>query len=263
MDRVDHDGRTTAYRVVGGDGDGPRTLYVHGSGGSHRVWGHQCSPDGPARPASALDLSGHGDSEDLDGDRPVLRAYARDVAAVADVVDADALVGSSLGGAVVLQSVLDGAVDPGAIVLAGTGSRLPVDEELRSLLAEDFDAAIDRLHGEDVLFHDADDRTVERSKATMRDAGQAIVRSDFAACDAFDVTDRLDEIAVPALAVVGEYDRLTPPAFHRTLATEMPDCEYRELSDAAHLAMLDRPAAFNAVLADFFDGIRWKGGGRQ
>lgn len=290
MEGIEHGGRTTSVRVVEGTGDGPTTLYVHGSGGSHQVWAQQYAPDGPVHPACALDLSGHGDSEDFagereaedsngrrmvegsDGDREaedsdnerasvdILDAYARDVVAVADAVGADVLVGNSMGGAIVLLvalgEVTEATYGPDAIVLAGTGARLPVDEKLRRLLARDFDAAIDLLHGEDVLFHSVDDRTVERSKAAMREAGQRVVRRDFDACHRFDVRDRLGEIDVPALALVGEHDRLTPPEYHRELAESMSDCRYRELSDAAHLAMIDRPDAFNAALAEFLADVR-------
>lgn len=254
MERVAHDDRRTAFRVVEGDGGGPTTLYVHGSGGSHRVWARQYAPDGPTHPACALDLSGHGDSTDFDDDpepERVLDAYVRDVVAVAEAVDATVLVGNSMGGAVVLQGLLEDDLDPDAVVLAGTGPRLPVDETLRTLLAADFEAALDVLHGTDVLFHGVDERRVERSKATMRAAGQAVLCRDFRACHRFDVRDRLDEIDVPVLAVVGEHDRLTPPAYHRSLADGMANCRYHELPGAAHLAMLDRPDAFDAALGEF------------
>ena len=262
MDTVTHDGRTTTYRVVEASGAGPTTLYVHGSGGSHQGWAHQYAPSGPAHPAAALDLSGHGQSEDVDGSRlddventAILGAYARDVVAVANAIDADVLVGNSMGGAIVLQIALGESFNPAGIVLAGTGAHLPVDEKLRTLLAEDFEKAIQVLHGEDVLCHDADERTLSQSKATMRAAGQKVVQRDFLACHDFDVRDRLGEIDTSALAIVGEHDRLTPPEYHRTLTEELPDCRYAEIEDAAHLAMLEQPAAFNAALADFFDAL--------
>ncbi|MDG5775900.1 alpha/beta hydrolase [Haloarculaceae archaeon H-GB2-1] len=253
METVVHDGRATAYRDVEHlDGDAT-ILYVHGSGGSHRVWGHQYGPDGPVHPAVAVDLSGHGDSEDVETDAgpATLDAYAADVAAVVDETDANVLVGNSLGGAVVLTAVLDGLVAPDGLVLAGTGAKLAVAEPLREWLADDFERAVEFLHGEDRLFHDADERTVERSKEQMRTTGQAVTRRDFLSCHTFDVRDRLGEIDVPTLAVVGEHDSLTPPSYHEFFAAEIPDCEYVEIERAAHLAMAERPAAFNEVLASF------------
>jgi pimeloyl-ACP methyl ester carboxylesterase len=266
MERVSHHGRETAYRVVGDAGDGEASgvegesggvLYVHGSGATHRVWGHQYARDGPAHPAVALDLSGHGDSGDIDAEPgpETLDAYARDVIAVAEAAGADVLVGNSLGGAVVLHVALATAFDPAGLVLAGTGAKLAVLDDLREWLAGDFDRAVAFLHGEDRLFHDADERALERSKAAMRSVGQRVTRRDFLTCHRFDVRDRLDEVKTPALALVGEHDGLTPPAYHEYLAAELPDCESVELPGAAHLAMVERPAAFNAAVGEFLDGL--------
>ncbi|SFS08519.1 Pimeloyl-ACP methyl ester carboxylesterase [Halomicrobium zhouii] len=260
MDTVAHDGRTTAFRRTSGAGEsvGDATiLYVHGSGATHRAWAHQYGPDGPRHPAAAVDLSGHGDSVDVDTDPgpETLTAYVADVTAVARETNADVFVGNSLGGAVVLQAVLDGVVSPSALVLAGTGARLTVHEHLRELLAQDFGRAVDFLHGDDRLFHDAGAETVERSKAEMRNVGQRITRRDFLTCHAFDVRDRLDRIGVPTLAVCGEYDQLTPPEYHEYLADNVWNGQFETVPDAAHLAMVERPDEFDEAVADFLDSV--------
>ena len=257
MQQIDHDGRTTRYRETQADASGPTVLYVHGSGATHRLWAAQYASDGPSHPAVALDLSGHGESDDVETEPGpgTLSAYARDVTAVARTTGADVLVGNSLGGAVVQHVALDTDFDPAALVLAGTGAKLAVIEHLRQWLRDDFDRAIEFLHGDDRLFHDASDRTIERSMAEMREIGRSVTARDFLTCHAFDVRDRLDGSRVPALAVVGEHDSLTPPAYHQYLAAELPDCQYAEIDGAAHLAMAERPADFNRVLEDFLDSI--------
>jgi pimeloyl-ACP methyl ester carboxylesterase len=259
METVRHDGRETAYRLAGVDGveSGAEVLYVHGSGATHRLWAAQYGPDGPVRPAAALDLSGHGESEDVPTEPgpATLDAYARDVIAVAESTGADTLVGNSLGGAVVLRIALDTDFDPGALVLAGTGAKLAVHESLREWLADDFDRAVDFLHGADRLFHDADERTLDRSRSQLRTTGRAVTRRDFLTCHAFDVRDRVDDIDLPALAVVGEHDSLTPPSYHQFLADRLADCEYVEVADAAHLTMVERPARFGRAIDRFLDSV--------
>lgn len=253
METVGHDGRETAYRHARPDADGPTTLYVHGSGGSHRLWGYQYRHSGPAQPAVAVDLSGHGASTDFaDGSgQTVMDAYAADVVAVADAVDADVLVGTSLGGAVVQTVTLETDWDPDALVLVGTGASLPVFDGLREWLETDFDRAVEFLHGRDRLFHDVDSPAIEQSREQMYEVGQAITRRDFLACHGFDVTDRIDEIGAPTLAVCGEHDTLTPRAYHETLAREIPNGEFAVVPDAAHLAMVERPGVFNELVGDF------------
>lgn len=257
MDRVAHDGRTTAYRRTRGDADGHVALYVHGSGATHRVWGHQYAPSGPNYPAVALDLSGHGDSADVDTNAgtETLDAYARDVVAVADETNAAVLVGNSLGGAVAQWVALETDWTPDAMVLTGTGPRLPVFDGLRAWLDDDFERAVDFLHGRDRLFHDADEATVARSREQMAAVGQAVTRRDFLTCHTFDVRDRLDELDVPVLAVCGEHDTLTPREYHETLAREIPGGEVAFVPDAAHLAMVERPAHFNEIVSSFLDDV--------
>ena len=256
METVEHDGRTTAFRLVDA-GQGPTVLYVHGSGATHRAWAAQYGRSGPAHPAAAVDLSGHGESDDVDAPPgpATLQVYAADVVAVATETDADVLVGTSLGGAVVLSVAIGDGFEPGALVLAGTGAKLPVAESLRTALEDDFEAAIDFLHGENRLFHGADERLASRSKSQMRTVGRRVTRRDFLACHGFDVRDRLDEVDVPALAVCGEFDRLTPPSSHEYLAAGLPDCEYEIVPDAAHLAMIERPDAFNETVEAFLRSV--------
>lgn len=259
MKQVSHHGRETAYRrregAAGGD-DGPGLCFVHGSGGSAAVWKAQTRL-ADRTPVTRLDLSGHGESDDVDADAgyEALSAYVDDVVAVLDETDDRVLAGNSLGGAVVLWAVLERDVDLDGLVLAGTGARLTVLDDLLRWLDDDFDRAVEFLHAPDRLFHDPTDEFVEASEGAMRDAGRPVAERDYLTCHAFDVRDRLDEVDVPALALVGEHDQLTPPYFHEFFADEMPDCRTETIAGTAHLAMLERPEAFNDAVRDFLDDV--------
>jgi 3-oxoadipate enol-lactonase len=258
METVTHHGRTSAYRHANRGGTGDPVLFVHGSGGTHELWKAQIARLASAFPVVALDLSGHGESEDVDADAGwgALSAYADDVLAVAEETGARTLVGNSLGGAVVLHLVLEREVDPDAIALVGTGAKLSVMDDLLAWLDEDFDRAVAFLHDGDRLFHDPDDRYVELSKEAMYEVGQRVTSRDFHSCHTFDVRDRLDEIVVPTLAVVGEHDMLTPPWYHEFLAENVHDGQYADIEGAAHLAMLETPEAFNGTLTRFLDEVQ-------
>lgn len=253
MERISHDGRETAYRITNPDASGPAALYVHGSGGNHKLWVHQYAPDGPTHPAVALDLSGHGDSDDIHTEPgpETLAAYAADVTAVASETDARVLVGNSLGGAVVFEVLLNTTFEPDAVVFAGSGAKLAVHEQLREALATDFEEAIEQLHRPSMLFSDAEEDLLQKSRATMREAGQKVTRRDFLTCHPFDVRDKVAAIDVPAVAIVGSDDQLTPPGYHEYLAENMPGCEQTVLDGAGHLAMLERPEAFNRAIETF------------
>jgi pimeloyl-ACP methyl ester carboxylesterase len=254
METVTHHGRETAYRRHDRGGDADPILFVHGSGGSHAVWKSQARL-ADDRPVIALDLSGHGESDDVAAEPgyEALSAYVDDAVAVAEATDARVLCGNSLGGAVVMTALLERDVDLDAAVLAGTGARLAVLDDLLRWLRNDFERAIEFLHGPDRLFHDPDDRLVAASSEMLHAAGRGVTERDFRTCHDFDVRGRLDDIDTPTLAVVGEYDALTPPWYHEALAERIPDAEWTTVEDAAHLAMLERPAAFNEALTDFLD----------
>ena len=256
MRTVSHHGRTTAYRTFDRGGDGRTTLAVHGSGGSHRIWTSQ-SPVAADHPVVALDLSGHGGSDDVSAEPgyEALSAYVDDVVAVAEATDADVLLGNSLGGAVVLTALVERDLDVSGVVLAGVGPRLPVLADLLEWVSADFPRAVEFLHKPDHLFHDADEGTLDVSRAALRETGSTILDRDLRTAHAVDLRGRLSGVDVPALTVVGEYDRLTPPYFHEELCEELPECEVTVVDDAAHLTMLEAPAAFNEELTAFLAGV--------
>ncbi|ARS89090.1 alpha/beta fold hydrolase [Natrarchaeobaculum aegyptiacum] len=258
METVSHHGRRTAYEHVDRGGVGPTACYVHGSGGAREMWRAQRELTDRA-PMVALDLSGHGDSADVDADPgyQALSAYADDVIAVAEETDATVLVGASLGGAVALHVALERSFQPEAIVLTGTGARMGVLEDLLEWLASDFERAVEFLHGPGRLFADPDSNPDirERSLETMLDTGQVVTRRDFLTCHRFDVRDDLEGVDVPTLLLYGDQDRLTPPWFHEYLAEEIPDARAVEIEGAAHRPMLERPAAFNEALTTFFSEL--------
>lgn len=256
MGTVSHHGRTTAYRRFDRGGEGHTVLAVHGSGGSRGVWTTQSRLAGE-HPVVALDLSGHGGSDDIVAapGYETLSAYVDDVLAVAEAVDADILLGNSLGGTVVLTALLERSVEMSGVVLAGTGVRLPVPEDLLAWASTDFDRGVEYLHEPGHLLYDADEGTFDASRAALRETGQEVFERDLRTAHAVDLRGRLSGVDTPALAVVGEHDRFTPPHYHERLREELPDCEVAVIDAAAHLAMLDRPDAFNDVVGTFLDRV--------
>ncbi|RQG86184.1 alpha/beta hydrolase [Natrarchaeobius halalkaliphilus] len=256
MHTVSHHGRETAYEVTDRGGNGPSVCCVHGTGSTHARWRAQL-PLADRNPLVALDLSGHGSSDDIEAEAgySALSAYADDVLAVTDATGASVLLGSSLGGAAIMHAIVERDVRPDAAILTGAGARLGVLEDLLIWLETDFDRAIEFLHEPGRLFSDPEPALLERSKAAMSDCGQPVVRRDFETCHTFDVRSDLSKIDVPVLAICGERDQLTPPWFHEYLADEIPDASVVTIEDAAHLVMLEQPAAFNETVREFLETV--------
>ena len=64
---------------------------------------------------------------------------------------------------------------------------------------------------------------------------------------------RLGEIDVPTLIAVGTLDFPNVITTCRDLHAAIPGSRYVEITDTAHLPNLERPAAFNRLLADFLE----------
>jgi len=76
-----------------------------------------------------------------------------------------------------------------------------------------------------------------------------------AAIPTIDVTERLGEITVPCMALVGADDIAMPPAFSKVLAERLPNCRMVEIPDAGHLSNLEQPEHFNHAVEKFHDHI--------
>jgi 3-oxoadipate enol-lactonase len=77
-----------------------------------------------------------------------------------------------------------------------------------------------------------------------------------AQCDAIlnvdmSLTERLEEISVPTLVLVGNQDILTPRGDSEDLAERIPTAELVVISGAAHGFMVEHASTFNKVLLDF------------
>ena len=67
----------------------------------------------------------------------------------------------------------------------------------------------------------------------------------------FDHSEVLERIDVPTLIVVGDKDRLTPPASARHMASKIEGSRLLVLEDAGHMAFVERHELFDAELAAF------------
>jgi pimeloyl-ACP methyl ester carboxylesterase len=66
-----------------------------------------------------------------------------------------------------------------------------------------------------------------------------------------DQTDRLPQITVPTLVVVGEDDAIAPVDVAEAMAKAIPGARLEVVPAAGHVANLENPDVFNRALADF------------
>jgi len=68
-------------------------------------------------------------------------------------------------------------------------------------------------------------------------------------------TGILKDIKAPSLVLVGADDPACTPAQAQVLRDNIADAQYIELKEAAHLANIEQPAAFNTAILEFLNAI--------
>lgn len=255
---------TSSDKILAYRAEGPTTapaLFLGPSlGTSYALWDKVAPELSVTHRVVRWDLPGHGGSAaGLIGPGATVGDLAGLVLAVADTLGVERFgyAGVSLGGAVGLhlavhhpERVSSLAVICSSAHFNGAG---PWEER----------AALVRREGLAVLARSADARwftngfTVPRLVQDHQDADPDAYAACCDALAAFDLRDRLPEIAVPTLVIAGREDPATPPAHLREIADAVPGAALVEIPGASHLAPAQCPeAVLTALRAHFSGGAR-------
>jgi pimeloyl-ACP methyl ester carboxylesterase len=188
--------------------------------------------------------------------RRTMGEWAEDVLAL---TDAPVLpVGASMGGYLAFELWRRAAERIPAIVLADTRAQAesPEGREGRERTIAEI-----RAGGAEALWRGLEDRVLAagasrevRERARELALGRKpdeLLAAVEAIRDRPDSTETLATLSVPALVVVGEEDAIVPLADAAALANALPQGRLRSIPGAGHLAPLERPEAFAAVVSAF------------
>jgi pimeloyl-ACP methyl ester carboxylesterase len=228
---------------IAGPEDAIPLVLVHGAGGSAATWYMQVRGLSKTFRVHALELNGHGHSQDR-SEEDTGGSYLEDVHSVVSSLDRPILGGHSMGGALTQLYALKNWELLRGIILVGTGARLRVNSLIFEWLENDFDSYIEAL-GHFVFDESADPRLVEASKKEARRCKLGIIARDFAFCNKFDIMERVPEIKNETLVLVGESDKMTPVKYSQYLADKIPNSELHIIPNAGHSVMLEQYAVLN------------------
>ena len=97
---------------------------------------------------------------------------------------------------------------------------------------------------------------VSRVIAMAKEPGFAVYEAQQKAIIARpDHSDTLARLHCPALFMVGEEDKITPPTHHREMAKITPKSEYVEIAGAGHLITMEKPDVVNTHLDQFLKSL--------
>jgi pimeloyl-ACP methyl ester carboxylesterase len=254
-------------------GSGPPVVFIHGLSGSWQNWLEQLPVFAREHRVIAFDLPGFGSSE-MPEEKISIAGYGRFVDALFTAlgVDAAAVIGNSMGGFIgaelaiqfparverlVLISAAGLTIEnqiPGAILLA----LRTVNTQLAGYtgwLASRSEALTRRPRSRDLIF-----KIVAQNPGKLpgplvaeqiRGSGKPGFVPALDALTKYPIRDRLGQIACPTLIVWGTNDKLVPARDADEFERLIPNSRKVVWSDTGHVAMLERPAAFNRLLAAF------------
>jgi 3-oxoadipate enol-lactonase len=208
-----------------------------------------------------IDHRGHGESP-LPPPGATVELLARDIGVLLDSLDTPSasLCGLSLGGAVCLQLAASAPERVDRLVLACTSARFGEqaswDERARVVRAAGVGAVADAVVGRWFTpgFQERRPDVVAAHKAMLRASPPEGYARCCEAVGRFDARDRLSAVRVPTTVIAGRHDAAAPPAWGEAIAAGIPGARF-ELLDAAHLANVEQPAAFSALLLEALEGL--------
>jgi len=287
---VDVPGGRVAFRVLGRASDGIPVLAVHGGPGGTSC-GQASTLGGLAasRPVVVYDQLGSGHSDrmlDLERDAQLPR-FVEEVTAIRSELGLREvhLVGHSWGATVALEYLLTtGAAGVRSVSFVGplisTARWIEDADALVASLPQDAQEAIaaakasgrydtPEFAAADELFMSRfgvrtpkEQRNLPACDSTPVRFNKALYEymwgpSEFVATGTlrdYDRIERLHELDLPTLFLVGEYDEARPQTM-REFQSRVPGSVVRVIPGAGHGANVDRTAEFNAALEEFLSGV--------
>lgn len=278
---VSFDGTEITVRAAGGPSS-PLLLFTHGFSLDMSAWHEQWVDLADDFRCVLMDHRSHGASgRAVEGDLSV-SAMGRDVGAVLDALWSErpaVMIGHSMGAMAILslageQPELFGQRIAGVVLIGAASSNLlrgamgSVTELLRPRLGTFATAArrMDRLRRAVLaspvdlsgivarvsqFAPDAPPHLVDHVVSLAERARSEVWTDGLAELMEMDLRHALPQVRVPALVVVGEHDRVTPPATAVGLVGGLPDAQLVVIEHAGHMAPLERPAEVNHEIRVF------------
>ncbi len=255
-------------------GEGPALVFVHGLSGCWANWLEQLPVLARERRVVALDLPGFGSSPMPEGEVSIA-GYARLLDALLGElgVGAAAFVGNSMGGFIAAELAIASPQRVERLALVSAAG-LSTYGDPRVTRAFPTLMRADRLLAANAAWVASKSDTVAR-RARLRDAvlwlvvrhpsripaalaaeqirgaGKPGFLHALRAVLEYDLRERLAEVACPTLVVWGDSDRLISVEDADVFVELIPGARKVVFEETGHMAMLERPAAFNALLKDF------------
>lgn len=243
-------------------GAGPLVIFLHGIGGNRTNWHDQLPEFGRRFHAVSWDARGYGESEDYEGPLD-FGDFANDLARVIRFCDARRvhLVGLSMGGLIALDFYGRYPAQVATLTLCDSlpGFGHLNDDQRREFVRLRQQPLLEGKEPKDIapevartlIGKSARPGSFERLVASMTALHKDSYLKTIAASVNYRRDPELEKVAVPTHVVVGDEDRLTPPAMSREMTRRIPGARLTLIQGAGHLSNIEQPEAFNREVLAF------------
>lgn len=243
-------------------GSGPAVVLIHGYPFNRSMWADQVSTLTDRYRVVTLDLRGHGESESSSG-ASTMKLLAQDIAALMDELRIERAVigGLSMGGYVALAFYQLFPERVEKLLLADTRAQADTEEgkatraeQVQQVLAEGMagivNAMLPKLLCPETVSKRPDivKRVRDMMIHTSPEGAAAALRG---MAEREDQTERLSQIKVPTLIVVGKEDPITPVADSERMHERISGSELVVIENASHVSNIEQPETFNGALQAF------------
>ena len=269
MHTAEIDGTPVNYVDIG-SGEREPIVFVHGLGGQWQNWLENIPRAAEERRVVALDLPGFGLSP-MPRERITISGYGRVVDALCERLGLGRVdvVGNSMGGYIAAEVAIQFPQRVDQLLLVSAAGITSANIAHAPILT------LGRIATALVTWSAARDQQIAARPRSRHMALQLVARhpsllkADLAyegffkgtggpgfedalrACLDYDFRDRLPEIGVPTLIVWGEKDSIIPVKDAQEFERLIPDSRKVVMTDTGHVAMAERPGAFNDLMMEF------------
>ncbi len=258
--RIDIRGLSFNLRIDGADGAAPWLTFSNSHATDLHLWDAQIAALAGDFRILRYDTRGHGASDASAGAYD-MALLAADVIAIWDAlgIEQSHVVGLSLGGTTGLElaamngdrvlslAACDCRHNVSPDFLAGWAPRIALarDKGMDALVASTTERWFTRA------YRDANPPELARIGDMIRQTSVAGYIGCAEALKGIDTEKRLGAIRCPTLVMGGAFDPPAPPTLMAEIARAIPGARHEVINDAAHMANVEQPDAFNSALRAF------------
>ena len=246
--------------------ESPVIIFIHGFPLNKSMWNKQLDALKDKYRVIAYDIRGHGESESGISTFSI-ELFASDLLYLMDAlkIEKASVCGLSMGGYIALNAITNYPQRFESLVLCDT-----------NCIADSLETIESRIKASDSISEDGINKYAEESvkhlfapesftsrmdeidavkEMIQHTSEETLIKTLMALCVREQTCSLIHQIKVPTLILVGEEDKITPPAAAKLMHAKIKDSILHVVEHAGHLSNMENPDDFNDQLTGFFDWV--------